>query len=82
VTDYFPHVQREFRALEQEYPAKSQLIYSQVRTFYLKQKSLGLPKTEIYRNVVKWFRSVPHTEMIEAHEVIAAFFVQNCEVLD
>jgi hypothetical protein len=82
VTDYFPHVQREFRALEQEYPAKSQLIYSQVRTFYLKQKSLGLPKTEIYRNVVTWFRSVPHTEMIEAHEVIAAFFVQNCEVLD
>jgi hypothetical protein len=82
VTDYYPHVQREFRALEQEYPAKSQLIYSQVRTFYLKQKSLGLPKTNIYQNVVTWFRNVTHTEMIEAPEVIAAFFVQNCEVFD
>jgi uncharacterized protein YbaR (Trm112 family) len=82
VTDYYPHVQREFRALEQEYPAKSQLIYSQVRTFYLKQKSLGLPKTTIYQNVVTWFRNVTRTEMIEAPEVIAAFFVQNCEVLD
>lgn len=82
VTDYYPYVKREFRALEQEYPTKSQLIYSQVRTFYLKQKSLGLPKQEIYQNVVTWFRSVTKTDMIEAPEVIAAFFVQNCEVLD
>ncbi len=82
VADYYPFVKREFRALEQEYPTKSQLIYSQVRTFYLKQKSLGLPKQEIYQNVVAWFRTVAKTDMIEAPEVIAAFFVQNCEVLD
>lgn len=82
VTDYYPHVKREFRALEQEYPTKSQLIYSQVRTFYLKQKDLGLSKQEIYQNVVTWFRNVTKTDAIEAPEVIAAFFVQNCEVLD
>lgn len=82
VTDYYPYVRREFHALEQVYPAKSQLIYSQVRTFYLKQKDLGLPKKEIYQNVVTWFRSVLKTDMIEEPEVIAAFFVQNCEVLD
>jgi hypothetical protein len=82
VADYYPHVQREFRALEQESPTKSQLIYSQVRTFYLKQKDLGLPKTEIYQNVVAWFRNVTKTNMIEGPEAIAAFFVQNCEVLD
>ena len=82
VTDYYPYVKREFRVLEQEYPTKSQLIYSQVRTFYLKQKSLGLPKQEIYQNVVTWFQNVTKADMIEAPEVIAAFFVQNCEVLD
>ena len=82
VTDYYPYVKREFRVLEEEYPTKSQLIYSQVRTFYLKQKSLGLPKHEIYQNVVTWFQNVTKTDMIEAPEVIAAFFVQNCEVLD
>ena len=82
VTDYYPQVQREFRALEQESPTKSQLIYSQVRTFYLKQKDLGLPKKDIYQNVVAWFQNVTKTDMIEAPEVIAAFFVQNCEVLD
>jgi len=82
VTDYYPYVQREFRLLEQESPTKSELIYSQVRTFYLKQKSLGVPKQEIYQNVVTWFRNVTKSDMIEAPEVIAAFFVQNCEVLD
>jgi hypothetical protein len=82
VTDYYSYVKREFRALEEEYPTKSQLIYSQVRTFYLKQKDLGLSKQEIYQNVVTWFRNVTKTDTIEAPEVIAAFFVQNCEVLD
>ncbi|WP_158793814.1 ABC-three component system protein [Granulicella sp. L60] len=82
VSDYYPFVQRQFRELEREMPNKSQLIFSQVRTFYLKQKDLGLPKQEIYQNVVAWFRSVTRSEMIEAPEVIAAFFVQDCEVLD
>lgn len=82
VTDYYPYVKKEFRVLEEEYPTKSQLIYSQVRTFYLKQKSLGLPKQDIYQNVVAWFRNVTKSDMIEAPEVIAAFFVQNCEVFD
>lgn len=82
VSDYYPHVQREFRAMEQQDPTKSQLIYAQVRSFYLKQKSLGLSKSEIYQNVVTWFRSVTKANTIEAPEVIAAFFVQNCEVLD
>jgi hypothetical protein len=65
-------VRREFRALEQESPTKSQLIYSQVRTFYLMQKDLGLPKAEIYQNIVAWFRNVTKTNMIEAPEVTAA----------
>jgi hypothetical protein len=82
VADYYPYVRREFRALEQESPTKSQLIYSQVRAFYLKQKDLGLSKQEIYQNVVTWFRNATQSDMIEAPEVIAAFFVQNCEVLD
>jgi hypothetical protein len=82
VADYYPHVQKEFRTLEQQYPTKSQLIYAQVRAFYLKQKSLGRPKTEIYQNIVTWFQNVTKTDAIEAPEVIAAFFVQNCEALD
>ena len=82
VSDYYPFVQRQFRELEREMPNKSHLIFSQVRTFYLKQKDLGLPKQDIYQNVVAWFRSVTRSDMIEAPEVIAAFFVQDCEVLE
>lgn len=82
VTDYYVFVQGQFRELEQQMPLKSQVIYTQVRSFYMKQKELGLPKQDIYQNVVAWFRTVTQSEMIEAPEVIAAFFVQDCEVLD
>jgi hypothetical protein len=40
VSDYYPYVLREFRVLEQVYPTKSELIYAQIRSFYLKQKNL------------------------------------------
>ena len=42
--------------MEQQTPTKSQLIYSQVKTFYLKNKDLGLSQKDIFHNVVEWFR--------------------------
>jgi hypothetical protein len=82
VGDYYQHVFREFRALEQLSPTKSQLIYSQVKSFYLKQKDLGLSQKDIFHNVVEWFRNATKPETIEAPEIVAAFFVQNCEVFE
>jgi hypothetical protein len=82
ISDYYVFVQSQFRNLEQQMPNKSQLIFTQVRSFYMKQKELGLSKQDIYQNVVAWFRTVTQSEMIEAPEVIAAFFVQDCEVLE
>lgn len=82
VSDYYQHVFREFRSMEQQSPTKSQLIYSQVKTFYLKQKDLGLSQKDIFNNVVEWFRNATRPETIEAPEIVAAFFVQSCEVFE
>lgn len=82
VGDYYQHVFREFRTLEQQTPTKSQLIYTQVKSFYLKQKTLGLSQKEIFQNVVEWFQNSTKAETIEAPEIVAAFFIQNCEVFD
>lgn len=82
VEDYYQHVFRGFRNLEQQSPAKSQVIYTQVKAFYLKQKSLELPQNEIFQNVVEWIRACTKPETVEAPEIIAAFFVQNCEVFE
>jgi len=82
VTDYYPHIKRGFRDLELQTPMAAELIYSQVRTYYLKQKSLGLSQPQIFANVVEWLRVTTHSESPEAPEIVASFFVQNCEVFD
>jgi hypothetical protein len=82
VTDYYQHVRREFRELELQTPAASQLIYSQVRAFYLKHKRLGLPQSAIFRNVVEWVERTTSPSTREAAEIVASFFVQNCEVFE
>jgi hypothetical protein len=82
IVDYYQYIRQEFRMLEQQSPDSSQLIYSQVKTFYLKQKTLGLSQSEIFHNVVQWFRRSTSPETIEAPEIVAAFFIQNCEVFE
>jgi len=82
VTDYYHHIRREFRELELLTPAISQLILSQVRAYYLKQKSLGLSQSAVFNNVVAWLVTKTSPDMLEAAEIVASFFVQNCEVFD
>jgi len=82
VTDYYQYIRRIFRELERESPNTSQLIFVQVRAFYLKQKSLTPSQVAIFGAVVDWihFKATPQT--IEAAEIVASFFVQNCEVFE
>jgi hypothetical protein len=81
ITDYYVHVKHEFRELERETQV-SALIFSQVHTFYQKQKSLGLPQSAIFNNVVGWLISTTAPETTEAAEIVASFFIQNCEVFE
>jgi DNA-directed RNA polymerase subunit RPC12/RpoP len=82
VTDYYPLIRAKFVEIEKESPNASVLIYQQVRTFYYKQKRLDLEKQDIYRNVVDWLVVKTSPNSIEAAEIVASFFVQNCEVLE
>lgn len=81
VIDYYQHVRNEFRNLEQQSPCASKLIYSQVHTYYLKQQTFSLSQADIFANVVEWIRAKTATSCPEAAEIVASFFVQNCEVL-
>ncbi|RXH57966.1 hypothetical protein GRAN_1276 [Granulicella sibirica] len=82
VADYYSHIKRGFRDLEMQTPMASEVIYTQVRSFYKKQKSLGLSQPEIFLNIVLWLRSNTASHSFDAPEIIASFFVQNCEVFD
>lgn len=82
VSDYYQHVRDAFNELEKTDSDSSQLIFSQVRTFYLKQKQQGLPQHDIFTNVVQWIRRATTAQTLESAEIVAAFFVQNCEVFE
>lgn len=82
VADYYVPIKAEFKELERVEPSASKLIFSQVKTFYLQQQQLGLPQGEIFNNVVAWIYRSTHAETLEAAEIVASFFVQNCEVFE
>lgn len=82
VSDYYQVVRREFMRIEQDTPTASQLIYTQVKAFYLKQKGLGYPQSQIFSNIVDWIKRKAGSDSVEAAEIVASFFVQNCEVFE
>lgn len=82
VTDYYQYIKTKFLEIERDNPNASELIYSQVKTYYLKQKNLGLTQPEIFSNIVYWFNNKTKPQTIEAAEIVTSFFIQNCEVFE
>ncbi|MEX1828142.1 ABC-three component system protein [Luteibacter sp. CQ10] len=82
VTDYYGLIRGKFDEMEKESPHSSDLIYSQVRTYYLKLKSMKFPQSTIYEGMVEWIDAKTKPSAIEAAEIVAAYFVQNCEVFE
>lgn len=82
VADFYQYIKTKFLEIEQENPNSSVLICSQVKTFYLKQKSLGISQQEIFSNIVGWFYNKTKPQTIEAAEIVTSFFIQNCEVFE
>jgi len=82
VSSFYLFVRDRFSDLERVDPNKAVLIAHQVKCFYLKQKTLGLVQQQIYDNTVRWIQSKRPEVSQEASGVIAAFFVQNCELFE
>jgi hypothetical protein len=82
VADYYQFIRTKFLEIDRGNPGASDLIYSQVKTYYLKQKSLGLPQQEVFSNIVQWFFVKTEPQTIEAAEIVTSFFIQNCEVFE
>lgn len=80
VTDYFVFIRGRFEALNQEESDLSDIISLQIKTYYLKQKSLGLSQQNIYDNIVTWLNVKTKPQTSDATDILASFFVQNCEI--
>ena len=80
VDDYFSFIRSKFLALEEADPGSADIIAQQIKLFYTKQESISSNQQEIYNNIVAWLQAQTDEDHPDAVDIVASFFVQNCEV--
>lgn len=80
VSEYYVFIRNTFAQLDQSKLDLSEIISLQVKAYYKKQKTMGLNQQEIYINIVSWLNSKSKQHTSDATEIVASFFIQNCEV--
>lgn len=82
VNDYFQYIRQKLKEVEATNPTAAELISSQVRTFYISQKAIAASQEEVFKNVADWMVAKTDPSTADAAKIVAAFFVQNCEVFE
>jgi hypothetical protein len=80
VREYFFFIRRKFSELDNVNPDLSEMISLQIKTYYIKQKSMGHGQQVIFENIVSWIHAKTKPKTNDAAEIMTSFFIQNCEV--
>ncbi|CAC9652954.1 hypothetical protein [uncultured Gammaproteobacteria bacterium] len=80
VREYYMFIKKKFSELDNANGDLSETISLQIKTYYLKQKLMGFNQQAIFDNVVSWIHTKTKPETNDAAEILASFFIQNCEV--
>ena len=80
VREYFIFIQNKFTTLDSVNPDLSEIISLQIKTYYIKQKNMGVDQQVIFENIVSWIYAKTKPKTNDAAEILASFFIQNCEV--
>ena len=80
VREYYMFIRKKFSELDHANGDLSEIISLQIKTYYLKQKNMGLDQQAIFDNIVAWVKIKTKPKTNDAAEILASFFVQNCEV--
>lgn len=82
VADYYILIKNKFKSIDEIHPGSANLISTQIKSFYLEQNRLKLSQQDIFANIVDWIHTKTHPETNDAAEIIASFFIQNCEIFE
>ena len=80
VRDYYIYIKNKFSSLDQAKGDISEVISLQIKTYYLKQKQMGFDQQVIFDNITAWIYAKTKPRTTDAAEILASFFVQNCEI--
>lgn len=79
VNYFYNFIKDRFAELDSITPGSSELIYTQVRARFLELKLNGYSQAQIFDAMTEWI-SVKSGGSTNDSEVVASFFVQNCEI--
>ena len=82
VVYYYDRIRQEFKNLDKFSPGASTMISLEVKTYYSKQRAQQQSKQIIFENIVSWINIKTRPKSIDAAEILASFFVQNCEIFE
>lgn len=80
VSDYYLYIRERILTIDKSNINFSDIICLQIRTFYLKQQQTISDQQTIFDNIVNWIYMKTKPKTIDAAEILAAFFIQNCEI--
>ena len=80
VREYFIFIRKKFTELDGAELDLSEMISLQIKTYYIKQKNMGLNQQAIFENIVAWIHAKTKPKTNDAAEIMASFFIQNCEI--
>jgi hypothetical protein len=80
IIEYFNFIQDIFIEIDKETPDKFDTLAMQIKGFYFKCKQTTKNQEEIYRSIVDWIHNKTGKHSLRACEIIASFFIQDCEV--
>ncbi len=82
VRDYFVFIRTKLSDFDKSNPDLSEMISGQIKIYYLKQKRSGHDQQAIFENIVSWIRRKTRAGSSDGAEILASFFIQNCEVFE
>ncbi len=80
VSQYYLLIRNLFSEIDRNSSEMFDVIAGQIKSFYLKIKTISNDQEEIYNHISEWLYSKFKIGSIEAYKIIVSFFIQNCEV--
>jgi len=80
VSEYYNVVKSKLIAVDAIKQSSSELISSQIKSYYIKMSQIHDDQQSIYEEMVTWLNKKTNSVSYDASSIIVSFFIQNCEV--
>ncbi len=80
VEEYYQDIKSKFKELDAVKPLTTEVISSQIKTYFLQTSQLYQNQNDIFNAMVDWLFNKTNKTSREGCEVIISYFIQSCEI--